>query len=308
MKVRHVFEMKTGRLVGSAGVAFIALLFCAGVVKNAQAGPSGAHYKHRQGTGLARAFCPPHMPVIGGGGFVETPSPPGAFKEEKLRQTYPISDRTGVIAFGTTAIGWQAASSDFTDKVATFAVCAAPDLAAVIDLQYESAQGVGIARAFCPAGTLVVGGGGFVETPPGGGFKEEMLRQTYPISDATGVIAFGTTAIGWQAASSDFTDTVVAFAVCATPTPVGAVVAQYQSAQGVGIARAFCPTGTTLSGGGGFVETPPGQPFNEEKLRQTYPISDSTGVIAHGTRAIGWQVASSDFTDTVVAIAICTSY
>jgi hypothetical protein len=303
MKLRQILEMKGGRL---AGVAFIALLLCAGVVSNAHAG--GAHYKHRQGTGLARAFCPSHMPVIGGGAFVETPPPPGAFKEEKLRQTHPISDKTGVIAFGTTAIGWQAASSDFTDTVAAFSICAAPDLAAVIDVQYESAQGIGVARAFCPAGALVAGGGGFVESPPGGGFKEEVLRQTHPISDATGVIAFGTTAIGWQAASSDFTDTVVAFAVCATPIPGATVVAQYQSAQDTGIARAFCPAGTTLTGGGGFVETPPGEPFREEKLRQTYPISDPTGVIAHGTNAIGWQVASSDFTDTVVAIAICTSY
>jgi hypothetical protein len=247
------------------------------------------------------------MPVIGGGAFVETPPPARTFQEEMLRQTYPISDRTGVIAFGNTAIGWQAASSDFTDRVASFSICAESDLAALIDMQYESAESVGIARAFCPAGTLVLGGGGFVETPTGLPFQKEVLRETYPVSDATGTIAFGTTAIGWQAASSNFEDTVVAFAVCATPTPANSVVAQYPGADDTGVARAFCPPGTTLTGGGGFVE-PPGVPFEEKKLRQTHPISDSTGVIAHGTNAIGWQVASSDFTGAVKSIAICVSY
>jgi hypothetical protein len=247
------------------------------------------------------------MPVIGGGGFVETPAGTG-FQEEKLRQTYPISDATGVIAFGSSAIGYQVASSDFTDTVAAFSICAAPSLAATIDVEYVSAQSIGVARAFCPAGTLVVGGGGFVETPPESGFQEEKLRQTYPISDATGVIAFLTTAIGWQAASSNFQDIVVAFAVCARPRPGFKVVAHYESAEDVGVARAFCSADATLTGGGGLVETPPPGGFQEEVLRQTYPISDATGVIAHGTNAIGWQTASSNFADTVVSIAICTSY
>jgi len=281
-------------------------LLCAAAV-TVQAAPPGAIYMHHQDTGLARAFCSKRMPVIGGGGFVETPAGM-PFKEEKLRQTYPISDATGVLAFGNSAIGYQVASSDFTDIVAAFSICAAPSLAAAIDVEYVSAQSIGVARAFCPANAVVLGGGGFVETPPEEGFKEEKLRQTYPISDATGVIAFGTTAIGWQAASSNFQDIVVSFAVCATPRPGFKVVAHYESAQDIGVVRAFCRApGLTLTGGGGFVEEP--QPvFQEEALRQTYPISDATGVIAHGNKAIGWQTASSNFSDTVVSIAICTSY
>jgi hypothetical protein len=298
MKARRMFQNST-RLAA-------AFLFGFSITNQVQAAPPLASYKHNQDTGLARALCPKNAPVMGGGAFVETPSKMG-FKEEKLRQTYPISDTTGVIAFGTTAIGWQGASSDFTDIVATFAICAEKSLTSAINVQYVSAQATGVVRAFCPAGTLVVGGGGFVEMPTPGEFKEEKLRQTYPISDATGVIAFGTTAVGWQAASSDFTDTVVAFAVCATPTLGSAVTVQYVSAEGTGVARGFCPASTTVTGGGGFVETPPPGGFKEEKLRQTYPISDATGVIAHGTNAIGWQTASSDFSDTVVSIAICTS-
>lgn len=306
MKCPH--GMGSRRLLASASFALIAFFVFAVAVQTAQAAPPGAFYEHKQGTGLARATCSKRMPVIGGGGFVESPAGIG-FKDEALRQAYPISDMTGVIAFGNSAIGYQAASSDFTDIVAAFSICAAPSLASEIDVQYVSAQSVGVADAFCPASAVLLGGGGFVETPPNVNvFQSEKLRQSFPISDATGVIAFGTTGIGWQAASSNFQDTVVAFAVCAMPRPGFAVVAHYVSAQDVGVARAFCSAGLTLTGGGGFVEQPIPNVFQEEALRQTYPISDPTGVIAHGTKAIGWQAASSNFADTVASFAICTSY
>lgn len=287
-------------------LVLLSVLVCAAVA--IQGAPPGAHYKSAQGTGLARAYCSPRMTLLGGGAFVETPRRLG-FQEEMLRQTYPISDDTGVIAFGSTAIGWQAASSDFEDIVASFAICAGRELSSLVDVTYESAQGVGFAQAFCPAGSLVLGGGGFVETPPEiPGFQEEALRQSHPISDVTGVIAYDTFAIGWQAASSDFTDTVIAFAVCGTPTGRGTVIAHYPSAQDTGVARAFCPAGTTLTGGGGFVETPTIPSFLEVALRQTYPISDASGVIAHGTTAIGWQAASSNFGNVVASFAVCVEY
>ena len=78
-------------------------------------------------------------------------------------------------------------------------------------VQYITAQGPGIARAFCPAGTKVTGGGAFVE---GGSFS---LAHSFPIADATGVVASGVTAIGWQAVSSDGTGIVSATAICASP-------------------------------------------------------------------------------------------
>jgi hypothetical protein len=88
--------------------------------------------------------------------------------------------------------------------------------------------------------------------------------------------------------------------------PAGATAfptVNYRSAQGVGAVRAFCLPGETLTGGGGFAES--GDGLHESKLRQSFPISDETGVNAWGTTAIGWQVASSDFTGAVVAFAIC---
>jgi hypothetical protein len=83
---------------------------------------------------------------------------------------------------------------------------------AASNMRYHSAQDVGLARAFCGDGEVLTGGGAFVE-----GGTPVQLRQSYPISDASGTIAWGDTAIGWQAASSDFNDTVVAFAICAAP-------------------------------------------------------------------------------------------
>jgi hypothetical protein len=83
-------------------------------------------------------------------------------------------------------------------------------------INYRSSQGTGFARAFCLAGEKLTGGGAFVEAASGLGSDEVKLRQSHPISDETGVIAFGTTAIGWQAASSNFSGVVVAFAICAS--------------------------------------------------------------------------------------------
>ena len=69
------------------------------------------------GTSVARAFCPPGTVVTGGGGF--------SLSGEGLQQNYPISDETGAIAYGSVAIGWQVAASNFSD-VQAFVVCVGP--------------------------------------------------------------------------------------------------------------------------------------------------------------------------------------
>ena len=68
--------------------------------------------------------------------------------------------------------------------------------------------GTSVSRAFCPGGTKVAGDG---LSRSGAG-----LQQSYPISDDTGVIGFGSTAIGWQVAAADFSE-VQAFVVCVGP-------------------------------------------------------------------------------------------
>lgn len=84
-------------------------------------------------------------------------------------------------------------------------------------VQWRHDQGVGLARAMCLPGERLVGGGGFIEAASGNGSDPVFMRQSHPIQDAGGVIADGTAATGWQVASSNFADTAVAFAACASP-------------------------------------------------------------------------------------------
>lgn len=70
--------------------------------------------------------------------------------------------------------------------------------------------GTSVSRALCPPGTIVTGGGGITS---GMGFA---LQQSHPISDLTGVIAWGPNAVGWQVAADDFSFSQ-AFVVCLRP-------------------------------------------------------------------------------------------
>ena len=71
------------------------------------------------GTSVSRAFCPPGSIVAGGGGITML----GA--DHALQQSHPISDLTGLIAWGPNAIGWQVATDDWSDSQA-FVVCLRP--------------------------------------------------------------------------------------------------------------------------------------------------------------------------------------
>jgi hypothetical protein len=67
------------------------------------------------GTSVARALCPPGWKVAGGGAIT-------AGAGSGLQQSFPISDNTGLIAWGSNAIGWQAAADDWGYAQA-FVVC-----------------------------------------------------------------------------------------------------------------------------------------------------------------------------------------
>ena len=80
----------------------------------------------------------------------------------------------------------------------------------IANVQYifgDMVPNTSVARAMCPTGTIVTGGGGFSVNGAG-------LQQNYPISDDTGVVAFGSTAIGWQVAATDWSR-VQAYMSCA---------------------------------------------------------------------------------------------
>jgi hypothetical protein len=69
--------------------------------------------------------------------------------------------------------------------------------------------GTSVARAFCPEGTKVMGGGGL-------SLHQRGLAQSFPIADETGLSAYGSVAVGWQVAADDFSD-VQAYVVCVGP-------------------------------------------------------------------------------------------
>jgi hypothetical protein len=74
---------------------------------------------------------------------------------------------------------------------------------------YEFYTGTNVARAICPANTVLTGGGGFSVSGVG-------LQQDFPISDLTGTFAWDGNGVGWQVAATDFS-LVHAFAVCMEP-------------------------------------------------------------------------------------------
>jgi hypothetical protein len=69
------------------------------------------------GTAVARAKCRPGTKVTGGGGF--------SLNGAGLQQNHPISDDSGVVAWGSVAIGWQVAASDWS-PVQAYVVCVGP--------------------------------------------------------------------------------------------------------------------------------------------------------------------------------------
>jgi hypothetical protein len=150
----------------------------------------------------------------------------------------------------------------------------------------------GIAYATIPAGDRVIhgcyakGGGVLRVVDPSSGQQECPGKQT-PISwnqqGAKGVTGLrGPT--GPQGSSGTSTFTVFS----------GGMV------PGTSVARAFCPAGMQVTGGGGFAAA------WGVALNQSHPISDETGLVGWGTHSIGWQVAAADGSN-VQAYVFCAS-
>jgi hypothetical protein len=80
-----------------------------------------------------------------------------------------------------------------------------------LNVQYVTGgmvPGTSVAQALCPAGYIVTGGGGITTSG-----TPAALQQSFPISDVSGTVAYGSSAIGWQVAADDWSD-VQAFVVC----------------------------------------------------------------------------------------------
>ena len=102
------------------------------------------------------------------------------------------------------AVGLVAISFACAGVAVPFAAQAAPG---VLYVEGGMVPGTSVARAYCPRVYIVMGGGGLTTA------KGAALQQSFPISDTTGVFAWGSTAIGWQVAADDWSD-VLAFVVC----------------------------------------------------------------------------------------------
>jgi hypothetical protein len=102
--------------------------------------------------------------------------------------------------------------------------------------------------------------------------------------------------------SSSFAAIALATAGFAAPLSVqSAINVQYVSGgmvPGTSVARAYCPRGYVVTGGGGF--TTSGMPA---ALQQSFAISDTSGTVAWGSKAIGWQVAADDWSDVQAFVA-----
>lgn len=153
--------------------------------------------------------------------------------------------------------------------------------------------------AVVAAGTTYATTGGLSGVPDEGGVFHACVNNAsgeVKLVVATASCATGSTAVSWNQAGQQ-----------GPPGPPGASGAgttyNYRfggMVPGTSIARAFCEPGEKVTGGGGLAVGP------VTGLTQNTPIADGTGVIAGGTTAIGWQVASEGF-GTVQAYVVCAS-
>lgn len=84
------------------------------------------------------------------------------------------------------------------------------------------------------------------------------------------------------------------------PPPAPTLVTRYFVAQpnADGAARAFCPPGWTISGGGGA------KADGTVGLSESFPFTLPDGAFGNDQPALGWQVVASDFSP-VIAFVVC---
>jgi hypothetical protein len=268
-------------------------------------------------TGVTRTTsCPTGTVMVGGGGDLRNATNPATVPNNGLvlggsnpsTGASPVDQPVANAA--TTPSNWMAIAnftgqSEPGDQAAVFALCATGGLTRTV-VSSTTTTGANATQqgnpptltiATCPAGTRLIGGGAFTNTPDqvndgttvgNNGNLKPMGR--YP-SDSSGVPAAdgSTSATSWSAYGSAgvtaATDAVTSLALC-TSDPTGPVQVARQDASFTStpstavIATPVCPTGTQLLGGGFRVdETVNGtaglQPQQGYHLRGSYPSTGS---------------------------------
>jgi len=266
-------------------------------------------------TGVTRtASCPTGSLVVGGGGYLRNATNPATVPTNGLvlGGTNPSTGASPVDQpepnGATNPSNWMAianftGASESGDQAAAFAMCSSDGPTHTVvaststtgaNAAQESAPPV-LTTATCPAGTTLIGGGAFTNTPDQvndgttvGNSGNLKPMASYP-SDSAGVPAAdaSTSATSWSAYGSAgikaATDTVTALALC-TSDPIGPVQVARQdissTAGGVITATPVCPSGTQLLGGGFRAdETVSGtsglQPQQGYHMRGSYPSTGS---------------------------------
>jgi len=162
------------------------------------------------------------------------------------------------------------------------------------------------ATATCPAGTVLLGGGGLTGAPASSPSPSLHLIGSFP-SNAVGspVGASGSQAGSWTASADSGGAAIVgasttAYAVCGSGAGLATTV-QVKRVTGPenGIGEPLdvtvsCPAGKVLLGGGANIDLNGGTPQWGVHLRGTYPSDAAARPAANGTSADSWTVSVED--------------
>jgi hypothetical protein len=263
--------------------------------------------------------CPGGSAMTGGGAIAASPSGENASRGLVLVDAMPVGPSGSASSFW--GVGAAPASGAVADAVTEdFVVC-------LVDLVNGSLTNVVVAAAApgpsasspvvtatatCPAGTVLVGGGGGVQVPAGSA-PSVTLTASFPSTPRGGILtsggpsswsAVGVAGPGASGATTSASALCVAAGTIATPQIVTATAPVPPPATGPALVTASCPAGSLLLSGG-FAVT--GGPVADAHVRGSYP-SDAGGFPASDAPVAGsWSsIAESDgpspSTSTVFAL------
>jgi Ca2+-binding RTX toxin-like protein len=277
-------------------------------------------------TGSGAAACPPGTRVVGGGVDTTGPTPGGSALPYHTILSGPL-DETGLTANtadGDVARYWYAYVRNAglaTVEFRVFALCSRTSDAVIATQPFTLADSQnGSARAVCPAGSRVVGGGlGTTGPAPGGNVNPYDLQFSGP-QDENGLTA--TTGDGdvgrfWFAAVRNLSGATQDFTVLALCSASSDATLEVETvALGFGgtvSVPATCPAGRRVLGGGLGTTgaSPTGTVFRLYLVSLSGP-QDETGLAANaqdGDVARSWRAYvnnSSGATQAFASIAICS--